>query len=374
MTLIEGRDDAGKKKKLPLAVEVLAAIIFIIVSLLWFANRQDEDAGDYFKSDVVIVDNLTPVADVILEVAPEPEDDFDDELQVGPVRGVWNGNIWTSEYIGLYFYLPKGWEFASDVEIADMLGFDAATVSNGVGMAATDEFWEMAVLYDLWAFDLETATAVSVLIEKMPDLDFGVEEFIEYNARLILQFETDVNTDVEPRQIGGFEWAGIEFYSDAISSRHNNSHFVRVVDGFAVVILVQTFDDYGDTVDNFLQLFGCIGDAPEPSWEPVGSIMWGQMMDGLRQYGLEKPDAYHPLVGTWEWDLDGRFVYSFFAGGNGTRGFGGETESFLWGSSGDHLVIRLLFMDESWTFAISGDLLTIDSRQVAGLAWRYFRQ
>ena len=352
----------------------ILTFFILIFALLAFAScgGNGDDGGDYYpEKDETYSEVQEP------EVVEEPEEDSSDEpgipepislyveLWAGPVRGAWNGNIWTNECLGLFFYLPVGWEYASDEEFTDLLGFDSALAAYGIGFAVGE-----GVLYDMWSLDLETGSSVSVFVEKMPDLGFGAEEFIEYSAGVFRQFEIYVDTHTEPKQIGGFEWVGFEFYS--VDAGHFIAHFVRAIDGFAVVVLVQTSDRY-DAYD-LLGLFGYAGDAPEPTWEPFGSIIRGLMSGELRLPELEQPDADHPLVGSWAWDLYSGFVYNFDADGTGTRGFTGEIESFTWESMDDHLLIRLWNADESWTFFINGDLLTIDSRQVPGVMWRYVRQ
>ena len=364
-------------------LKMILLFLFVVLVVSCGGGSQNDYAEDL---DASVAEAYAEVPEPV-DVEPEEEplgdetDELisiepDNELWGRPVRGMWDGNIWTSEYLGLYFYLPEGWEFASDEEIVDILGLGSALILGAAGMAITDEFWEgiNAVLYDMLAFDLESGSNIQVLIERMPSIDFGVREVIEYNAELLPHFGMNVNIDVEPRQIGGLEWEGFEAYMDEFGFRQDMTYYLRVVDGFAVAILVTTYNDYGKTVDDYLRLFGYIGDAPEPSWEPTGSIRWDEMMDELRHPALEQPDDSHPLVGTWEWNLDREFVYNFMADGTGTRGFPGAIESFTWETSDDHLVIRLTLMDESWTFTISGDNLRIDSRQVAGMTWSYIRQ
>ena len=87
------------------------------------------------------------------------------------------------------------------------------------------------------------------------------------------------------------------------------------------------------------------------------------------------------LVGTWTWDMDSSFRYVFNADGTGTRGFTGAIESFTWSTrSGDELRINRNnapageIRNERWTYTISGDTLTIDSRQVSGMTFSYIRQ
>ena len=104
--------------------------------------------------------------------------------------------------------------------------------------------------------------------------------------------------------------------------------------------------------------------AQEPAYDP----------DAYYEVAYEQPYANHELIGEWAWDLDGSFVYNFYADGTGTRGFTGRAAPFAWETIGDHLIIRQPPMDESWTFTITSDVLTIDNRLVYGMKWSYVRQ
>ena len=365
----------SKMKMLLLFAIMVVALAF--ASCAGGGNDAQDSGTDNFRAD-------TPVREPVTEEGDELFDDESDEslpvdqnkaLWGRPVRGVWNGNIWLSEYIGLYFYLPQGWEHASDEEIVDLVGLGTAVLElSDAGMAVPDELWEMIddhVLHDMMAIDLEQGSNIQVIIERLPVLDIGIAEFFMHSADLLSQIGANVSRDLAPRQIGGLEWVGFEAYMDLLGFRQNMSYFMKVVDGFAILILVTTFDDDGGAVDNYLRFFGPIDNAPRPSWYPVGSIMSGEMM---RLPELEQPYANHPLIGTWAWDMDSGFVYNFLADGSGTRGFPGAIDSFTWDVSDDHLVMRLALMDESWTFTIDGNVLRIDSRQVPGMSWSYIRQ
>jgi hypothetical protein len=76
------------------------------------------------------------------------------------------------------------------------------------------------------------------------------------------------------------------------------------------------------------------------------------------------------LVGTWNWDADAGYRYVFNADGTGSRGFAGAIQTFRWSASNDVLSIGA----ERWNYTISGDVLTIDSRQAQGLTFSYIRQ
>lgn len=101
----------------------------------------------------------------------------------------------------------------------------------------------------------------------------------------------------------------------------------------------------------------------------------------------------NPLIGTWTWPLMPEWRYVFNADGTGNRGVPGILlEQFDWWTVGnDHLRLNLtggyeaaleevlaagydyLELEESWTFTISGNNLTIESRQIPGAVLTYTR-
>lgn len=103
------------------------------------------------------------------------------------------------------------------------------------------------------------------------------------------------------------------------------------------------------------------------------------------------PDPGHPLVGSWEWDLDADWSKTFYADGTGTRPLNsvlpdaGRTE-FTWTTTGPgavylnagHDMAGLPSADnevEAWSYLVADDELAFTSRhpESAGLAFRYLR-
>ena len=80
------------------------------------------------------------------------------------------------------------------------------------------------------------------------------------------------------------------------------------------------------------------------------------------------------LVGTWAWTETGAYLYNFYADGEGTRGFAPVPESFRWHTEdGNHLIINTAAEEESWTYIITGDILTMISRQNPDMEYNYIR-
>ena len=97
--------------------------------------------------------------------------------------------------------------------------------------------------------------------------------------------------------------------------------------------------------------------------------------------------AGQQLHGEWLWEELAMFfdyLYVFYPNGEGWRGVEGiEIETFIWRAEGNHLQIDLTsgpnFDDpqvvtyESWSYSISGDVMTISSRQVDDMVFTLVR-
>ena len=92
----------------------------------------------------------------------------------------------------------------------------------------------------------------------------------------------------------------------------------------------------------------------------------------------------HELVGTWVWDTDTAFVYTFNDDGTGVRGGNAAhpTAGFEWSIDDDDDSILLIecpvamlnVNSERWNFAIEDDVLILNSLQGGVQGARYTRQ
>jgi len=92
--------------------------------------------------------------------------------------------------------------------------------------------------------------------------------------------------------------------------------------------------------------------------------------------GLASQDlSGHALVGVWNWDDNTLWQYIFNDDGTGERGLPDSLQSFNWSDQGDgHIRINaILFLNEEWNYSINDNILTLDSRQTAGLTYHYRR-
>lgn len=87
---------------------------------------------------------------------------------------------------------------------------------------------------------------------------------------------------------------------------------------------------------------------------------------------IEQPG--HELIGTWNW-TQGEYEYIFNEDGTGRRGRGLSRQSFNWFTP-EYNYLRLelggLFnSEEHWTYTIEYGVLTINSKQIPGMAYSY---
>ena len=94
---------------------------------------------------------------------------------------------------------------------------------------------------------------------------------------------------------------------------------------------------------------------------------------------IQPPSETSALIGSWSWEST-NWLYTFNADGTGTRGAPGDRETFRW--SNPQLGHLSLHRDnpqageirvELWTYTITGNTLTIVSRQEAGVTFSYTR-
>jgi len=266
----------------------------------------------------------------------------------GPARGEWRGDVYTNEGLGLGFDLPDDWRGYSDASI------DRFTNFGGTLALSDDIFIDMAAARMIEAEEYIVIN-LRVLYERLENPEITAAQYIEQLNELRAQ---DGDDPVEPRsgttQIGTYEWHSFGMVTQ--EDRHGDIDihmywFIRMQDGFAQVVSIIYYDGF-ETLDGILALLD------EPALLP--------------------PQDIDPaLAGVWAWDGYERWQYMFFADGTGTRGIPGDTQHFTWSTQGDILEMDIegsAFGLELWTFVIRGDVLTITSRQVAGMTYSYIRQ
>ncbi|MCL2408843.1 MAG: hypothetical protein FWC96_04420 [Oscillospiraceae bacterium] len=346
------------KKKfftLAMALAMLLTILAACVENVPFEPRSAERLPE-----VAAYEENSPVR----EEDDEKEDGPPERQERGPVRGVWEDNVFTSEYLGLRFVMPHSWVATTDADIADLMGLGADMMAIS-GIEIPGEFWDMfdlRVLIDMVAGNPIAGSSVKIAFERLtfPVRGISAAEYIALTAEQLEQIGMGVNLDFPGTvRIGAYDWYsfGTAMYLPMGVVAYGRQ-FINVQDGFVRTIGITGADPEAPVNEVLAMFIGLEDPIPEQA--------------APEEVAIEHAEA---LVGTWVWDEDNTYRYVFYADGRGTRGFPWMTEEFEWRTEGgDHLLIGITaFAVESWTFTINDDVLTIDSRQIPGLTFNYYR-
>jgi len=269
---------------------------------------------------------------------------------VAPTRGSWDGNVFTSEYLGLRFVTPPGWNVMSDAEIGATMGL-ATGFMESFEVEMPDDA-EMA--HDMMAVNPLTGDNVQIIYERIQGRRIPtVAQIIEASTEPIEQMGGRVISIPGTTRIGAHTWYSFGTEINMGGMIAYGRQFVNIQDGFVRLIIITNFTSV-DAANDILPMFIGMNDPiPEPP-------------------AIERAPE---LVGTWAWDESEDYTYIFHDDGTGLRGvYPLQYEEFEWQTEGDdHLMLDMGPMVESWTFTITGDVLTIDSRQVAGWTFSYIR-
>jgi len=182
-----------------------------------------------------------------------------------PTLGSWEGNIFTSEHLGLRIDMLDGWVAYTDAELAEFSGFDAALLEN------RQDFWELTDgmrVTDIDIWNPETFANIMILYEPfytiadrmMPASQLNEFEaelwFDELNARGDDRHVTVTISDT-PVRIGDHYW----YYFDTASFFYPEDftaytrHFHSVQHGFGMIIFIDYYCSYSETLEEIMSMF-----------------------------------------------------------------------------------------------------------------------
>ena len=300
-----------------------------------------------------------PVQETEPPPTPEPAE-IPAEVTGSPVRGKWNGNVYSSAYLGFRFVLQDGWAVASEAEIATLmeLGEEILNEISENELSIPSEFWDMAditVFHELMASNIDTGASVQIIFERLlfPNTGISAPDYIKIAAPFLEEFGFTVDlSNTDTVKIGENSWYLLAAEVNYGEIPLYQNMYINIYEGIARMVTI-SFHDNSESVEDILSMF--IGmDDPIPD---------------TQSRTFEVDDE---LVGTWAWDDDDSYTYTFHSDGTLVRGVAEEYEEHEWGTDGgEHLIIGSGPRSESWTYTISENVLTIESRQQEGVIFSY---
>ena len=174
----------------------------------------------------------------------------------GFTRGTWNGNVFTSDQLGITFTMPDGWVAATDEEMAAIMGLGLDVI----GMEFTEETLELAgitTVQDMMASNPETGAMVQIMAERLffPNNRMSTSDYIDQVAEMLLQMDWEVNRDFSDARLGANTW---HVYGSAaeIMPGFNiyGRYFVDVRDGFALTVQI-VYSEMSESAEEIIAMF-----------------------------------------------------------------------------------------------------------------------
>ena len=192
----------------------------------------------------------------------------EEEEILNPSRGIWEDDTFTSEYLGLEFELPTGWEMLDDKDIAEFLGVVFNDAAPAMGVEIPDEVLEALEdeqFHDMYAIHPFSGSNVQIIFERSPLAMLISEE--DYFETLIEQLEGMANMGMEfgdfeiasdTTTIGNYEWESLSTEIVLGAGIEMQSHTFVNIQGPNIRAIVITIGLGDETVDDILDAFSTI--------------------------------------------------------------------------------------------------------------------
>jgi len=182
-----------------------------------------------------------------------------------PARGVWEGDVYTNETLGLRFTPPDDWFVATDAEIAELMGFGVDMLAGGSDAFLADilDAADLTIFHEMMAAS-PTGSNVQIMFER---LVFPQTRLTE--AQYLESVEGDlawagIRVDVSspgPTRIGGYDWYSYGTAIDMLGGTVYGRQFFTIREGF-IRLIIFTYFEGSESLEEMLAMFGGLDEMP----------------------------------------------------------------------------------------------------------------
>lgn len=156
-------------------------------------------------------------------------------------RGVIDDNGYSSEYLGLGFNAPEGWVYATDAELASLMG-EAFDITDQNKM-----FAELQLVYDMMAQDPVTGSNVIIIYENLAisgSEDITVDEYVEITKQGLTAVEMFTYTfnDETTVTLGDTEFVRVSVTCEYSGFTMDQAYYIAKLGSYIASISVTVTD------------------------------------------------------------------------------------------------------------------------------------
>lgn len=211
-------------------LSLLLALMLTMCSFAACGDSDDEESGEESSSSSRSAD----------DDEEEDDDDDDDDDSAGFARGEVKDDVYTSDFSGVTFEIPEGWDVYSDEEVMDTMS--VGLEASGSSMKA-DAFTQKTV-YDCVAGNRLNGECIMILFEdlsKYPE-SFSKDDYISAakmsTAVSMPNAEIDWKIDGEKGTLCGmdFDMFGMDMEIPEYNISLTQDYYIKEINGYLLVI------------------------------------------------------------------------------------------------------------------------------------------
>ena len=170
-----------------------------------------------------------------------PEDNPGGNQTPALSRGTIQGNVYTSEYLGLSFNKPDSWVYSTDEEIADAMNLGAEML---LGENFKNVLEDSGTVYDMMVVDVLTSSSINIGFENLAKTYSSNITVDQYIQALKTQFESITSISVtfpetaETKKLGQTEFTKLECSVTTQGVSMKQVYYLRKVDKYMSFIIV----------------------------------------------------------------------------------------------------------------------------------------
>ncbi len=190
--------------------------------------------------------STTDVASVVNSLA----DNTSGEEEKTISRGTLNGNVYSSEFLGIKFTKPDSWIYSSDEQIASVMNV-------GMDMLDANEFakkaTELASVYDMMAVDSSTGNNISITYENLKmsgSTDISYDDYIANLKNMMGNLSAITSVGFEEAStidLGSQEFTKLAAHVSYGNVDCDQVYYLKKVGNYMAIIILTVMDGTDET-------------------------------------------------------------------------------------------------------------------------------
>ena len=240
-------------KKILKSMLIIAILAGLIITFTGCGKKDDEERVKDKAEEVI--DKAADVLDKVdkIEKTEKTEKTEQNVATKEFSMGKWNNNVYSNDFLGLKFNLPKGWSYSSEKEIADMMNLGKELLNDDQKLAA--EVAKLTSAYYVVANNPSTGDNVTILSEK-PIVDITTDYYIS-QLKTQLSAVTSISYEIgetSKENISGKEYDVLTVTGTMSGVKVAQKYYVCKIDNYIVCIIATS--NRGETeINNIMKSF-----------------------------------------------------------------------------------------------------------------------